>query len=69
MFRKLKYQTDKLLRQALAPTHEDTRASVDGVGDDEEDPLSFRPRPEALAVWGEGNADESGILPCHSSLS
>ena len=62
--RKLKYQTDKLLRLAAAPNSslgiDGMEASADQGGEDAEDPLSFRPRPEAMAPWGEGDAGVSG---------
>lgn len=50
MDRKLKYQTDKLLR--LASAGPKSVAFTEG-GDDEDDPLSFRPRPEVMALRGE----------------
>ncbi|CAN0234922.1 unnamed protein product [Ascophyllum nodosum] len=61
--KKLKYQTDKLLRLAAAPNSslgiDGMEASADQGGEDAEDPLSFRPRPEAMAPWGEGDAGVS----------
>lgn len=61
--RKLKYQTDKLLRLASS-----TRVSGSGgvtfadEDDDEEDPLSFRPRPEGMAAWGDNtNGEIAGV--------
>lgn len=50
MDRKLKYQTDKLLRLASAGPKS---VAFSEAGDDEDDPLSFRPRPEAMALRGE----------------
>lgn len=60
--RKLKYQTDKLLRLATSSNGGGASASSNGgsvsVGGggadgDEDDPLSFRPRPDKMAPWGE----------------
>ena len=50
MDRKLKYQTDKLLRLASAGPKS---VAFSEAGDDEDDPLSFRPRPEVMALRGE----------------
>ncbi|CAN0043620.1 unnamed protein product, partial [Hapterophycus canaliculatus] len=55
MDRKLKYQTDKMLRLATSSNADGTSAEVAGDGDD--DPLSFRPRPEGMAPWGENPAE------------
>lgn len=58
--RKLKYQTDKLLKLASTPQANVEGESGDAVGeggnddnDDDDDPLSFRPRPDAMAPWGQ----------------
>lgn len=34
-------------------------AFVERGNDEEDDPLSFRPRPEAMAPWGEDGVDEA----------
>ncbi|CAN0173129.1 unnamed protein product [Discosporangium mesarthrocarpum] len=54
---KLKYHTEKLLRLAS------TTKSHDRAGEGEEgdsDPLSFRPRPDAMLPWGEGEKGARG---------
>ncbi|CAB1096547.1 unnamed protein product [Ectocarpus sp. CCAP 1310/34] len=70
MDRKLKYQTDKLLRVA-ASAGGSADGEVGGSGGDD-DPLSFRPRPEGMAPWGEDPstaAEDSGIDAERSSSS
>lgn len=63
--RKLKYQTDKLLRLAASASSAvgDNGAEGEGGDDDDDDPLSFRPRPEAMAPWGdEAHGKTTGLM-------
>ncbi|CAN0016418.1 unnamed protein product, partial [Ectocarpus fasciculatus] len=56
MDRKLKYQTDKLLRVAASAGGGGSSADGEGGGaggGGDDDPLSFRPHPEGMAPWGE----------------
>lgn len=67
--RKLKYQTDKLLKIASACTSychigdEDYKTSEKEEEGEEgdENPLSFMPRPEVMSQFGQG-ADFSGVF-------
>ena len=54
--RKLKQQTDKLLK--LASSGPKSMALSEGGGDND-DPLNFRPHPEVMALWGK-EADGTG---------
>ncbi|CBJ28433.1 Ngdn protein [Ectocarpus siliculosus] len=70
--RKLKYQTDKLLRVAASAGAGGSADGEVGGGGGDDDPLSFRPRPEGMAPWGEDPstaAEDSGIDGKRSSSS
>ncbi|CAM9657838.1 unnamed protein product, partial [Ectocarpus sp. 8 AP-2014] len=72
MDRKLKYQTDKLLRVAASAGAGGPADGEVGGGGGDDDPLSFRPRPEGMARWGEDPstaAEDSGIDAKRSSSS
>ncbi|CAM9657907.1 unnamed protein product, partial [Ectocarpus sp. 8 AP-2014] len=72
MDRKLKYQTDKLLRVAASAGAGGSADGEVGGGGGDDDPLSFRPRPEGMARWGEDPstaAEDSGIDAKRSSSS
>eukprot|EP00903_Cladosiphon_okamuranus_P019131 g17600.t1 len=65
MDRKLKYQTDKLLRLASSSSKgggasSGGSGSAGGGNADDEDPLSFRPRPDKMAPWGEDPTTAEG---------
>lgn len=63
--RKLKYQTDKLLRIAMTPVHTGPEEASAEAGDADDDPLSYRPRPEAMIPRGqdEGRGSVRGESP------
>lgn len=61
--RKLKYQTDKLLRLASSSNSNGDSVSAGGGDGDDDDPLSFRPRPDKMAPWGEDPTTAEGTTP------